>query len=121
MKMTLPLPVNLGNSRDHWAVQHKRKRAYWLHLDNAQMFRHIPPPPATPFQRAHVRWRWFVWNKLDPDNLMARKKWILDWLTTRGYLADDRECNVTLTDLPQVIDRKHPRVEITVEEIEEAA
>ena len=114
MKLVLPLPVNIANSRLHWAAKHKKKKAYWEHLDILVILNRLPPAPDTPYQSADLVFDWFVWNKLDPDNLGARKKWILDWLVTRGYLADDRESNVTLTDLPQTIDRKCPRVLIEV-------
>ena len=116
MKLQLPLPVNLGNARLHHMVKYRKKKAYWEHLDILVVLKRLPPAPETPYASAALVFDWFVWNKLDPDNLGARKKWIMDWLVTRGYLTDDRESNVTLTDKPQTIDRKCPRVEIDLEE-----
>ena len=114
MKLKLPLPINLANARLHWRTKHKKKKAYWEHLDILVTLKRLPQPPETPYQSADLVFRWYVYNKLDPDNLHARKKWILDWLVTRGYLAGDKEENVTLIDLPQHIDRKCPCVHIEI-------
>lgn len=114
MKMVLPLPVNLANCRLHHMVKYRKKKAYWADLDMLLMVKRLPPPPETPWQAVHITFDWYVWNKMDPDGRDARKKWIIDWLRTRGYIIDDREENVDYTDLPQTVDRKSQRVELQI-------
>jgi hypothetical protein len=29
-------------------------------------------------------------NRMDADNAVARHKWLLDWLESRGYIANDQ-------------------------------
>ncbi len=109
MTLDLPMPPNLANSRMHWRVKHREKLAYWATLDRMQLTRVLPPPPAVPWPHARLTSTMTLWAAMDDDNAMARHKWALDWLVTRGYLAGDTRKCLTWTGLPQqIVTRKTP-------------
>jgi hypothetical protein len=117
--LVLPLPPRLTNSAKgrsrHWRALHREKRAYWEAVDLRRMLKRIPPPPAEPMEQAEVSATLYLWSPMDDDGALARMKWILDWLVRRGYLVDDSRKHLRWTALPeQVIDRKEPRVEVTL-------
>ena len=77
MKLTLPLPPNRANAREHWRVTHRKKKAYYAEAQRALMDQRLwvvdmatgkprvraersctqpVRPPATPY----------VWAKLGP-------------------------------------------------------
>ena len=115
MKLVLPLPMNLANSRLHWRVKNKRKREYFELLDALLMTRNLPDPPAKPWKKARIKVHAYLWSPQDEDNLMARLKWPVDWLRNAGYVVDDRKKNLIYAGIPeQSIDRKHTRLEITL-------
>jgi hypothetical protein len=114
MQLTLTMPANVANARGSWHVGHRAKKRFYRESDERQLVGLVPRPPADPLTSAHVRVRFHVHNLLDPDNLYARMKHVLDWLVTRGYLADDDVDTVSL-EVSQEIERKDKRVEITVE------
>ena len=114
IQLTLTMPANVANSRGHWRVKHRAKARFYKDSDQRQLVGLVPAPPAKPLESAHVRVRFHVHNLLDPDNLHARMKHILDWLVTRGYLANDDADTVSL-EVSQEIERRDKRVEITVE------
>ena len=116
MRFVLPLPLNLANSRLHYMIKHRAKKRYWEALDMLQLTRQIPAPPSEPIQSVTIGHTWHVGNRMDPDNAYARLKFPLDWLRTRGYIIEDREENVTLSPPKQHIDRKSPRLELTITE-----
>jgi hypothetical protein len=68
--LTLPLPDNLANARQHWRVRLARKKAYWRKLDMLRPS--LPRAPAVPLARAEIRATLHVWNPMDDDNAMAR-------------------------------------------------
>jgi hypothetical protein len=74
----LPLPDNVANGRMHWRAKAKRKAAYYDQLDALEMI-----------EMRTVR-------RMDHDNAHARLKWVLDWLQTRGYMANDRDLRYQL-------------------------
>jgi len=117
--LTLPLPPSLTNSglgrSRHWRALEKEKKAYWATLDALQLTRRIPRLDA-PMPRAEISATLFLWNPMDDDGAMARLKWILDWMAKRGgFITDDRRKVLRWAGIPeQVIDRKNPRVEITL-------
>jgi len=116
-KLVFPLPVNIANSRMHWAERNRKKKAYWAHLDLEVYKGTIPPAPDEPVAKAEAWDHWRIWNRSDQDNLRARLKWVQDWLVTRGYLADDTADVLTFPEHPtQEIDRKRPRLELTIRE-----
>ncbi len=115
MKLVLPLPPNAANSRRHWRVALRDKRAYWNALDLWLAVRKIPAPPEEPPARVMLSAHWFVWNLMDDDNAMNRLKPLLDWLVAAGYLAGDSRKHVEWSGMPaQDLDRDSPRVELTI-------
>ena len=113
MKLTLPLPPNRANAREHWRVTHRNKVEYYELARNALRVQRL-----FPLSRTSVRMRldatFYLWSKLDPGNLVARLKWVEDSLVKKGLLVDDNEKWLDLQMPKQVVDRKNRRVEITL-------
>lgn len=127
LTLTVPLPPNLTNrrsGRSHWRVVRNEQLAYWNRLDNLRLMGEIPPPPPEPWRKARARVVLYVHQRMDHSNAMARLKWIEDWLAGRKkhgiprgeqYIVDDSPDHLVYEGLPgQEIDRKNPRVEITL-------
>ena len=96
-------------------VKHREKKAYWKRCDNLMYFPDFPLAPEDgPMEGVTISATWYVRNLMDEDNAVARLKWVLDWLKTRGYIVDDRTENVSLAKPIQFIDRKDPRLEIEI-------
>jgi len=114
MRLVLPLPINLGNARLHWAAKNRKKKAYWDGLNVLLALGKIEKPPEKPLETAVITFHWHVWNKMDPDNARARAKWILDWLRGHDYIVDDKAANIDYRADYQTIDRKEPRVELDI-------
>lgn len=58
---------------------------------------------------------------MDDDNAMRRLKPLLDWLVGHGYLSGDSRKQIKWVGIPdQVIDRENQRVELTIEENDDA-
>lgn len=111
----LPYPPDVGNARGHWRVRERVKAKYWADCD---LWTALDEVPAMPWQRVRMRAVFHGWNRLDPDNAMARTKYVTDFLRSRGYLVDDRTKNIEWDGLPaQNIDRKNQRLELYVEPI----
>ena len=99
-----PMPPNLTNRRSgasHWAVRGREKKDYLAQCDQRQNAGLIPPPPKTPFKQALISSWMLLGGAMDDDNALARHKWPLDWLKTRGYIVDDRRTCVKWTGLPE--------------------
>jgi hypothetical protein len=113
VRLVLPLPPNAANLRRHWRVALKEKKAYWRTLNMLAAAARFPVPPA-PFDPARISAHLFVWNPMDDDNAMHRMKVVLDWL--KGpYIVDDSRKHLQWAGVPeQTIDRRNPRVEVTV-------
>lgn len=118
MRLVLPLPPNAANSRRHWRVALKDKKAYWGVLDAMWVARMIPPPTRNLLDGpARISVTYYIWNPMDDDNAMARLKPLIDWLVGAGYLPGDSRKVLKWAGIPeQVIDRKRPRVEIEISE-----
>ena len=116
LTFTFPMPPNLGNARMHWAVKHKKKTAFWSMADLLLKGKVFPKPPKTPWQKARITAHCVVGAINDTDNLMARMKWVGDWLVTRGYLVDDKPRHLEWSGMPtQRVSRKNsPECEITL-------
>jgi hypothetical protein len=114
--LDLPMPDNVANSRTHWRSRSKLKKKYRAQLDELQNAGLIPPPPKTPLPRVTVRSLMRLGNAMDDDNAIARHKPILDWLKTRGYIADDRRKCLRWESFPEQIVRRTGdyRIEITI-------
>ena len=70
--------------------------------------------------KAKISVKLYTYNKMDVDNLFARLKWPLDWLTRRGYIVDDSPDILDWQGIPkQKIDRKNQRIEIILERVDE--
>ena len=115
MKLELQVPVpkaNLGNARfGAWQVRERKKKAYWRELDLIRGSHLVPrgwPGGVTP-ELVELRLHARLWNTMDPDGLVSRAKWMLDWLHRRGYIVDDKPKHLRWKDMPtQVVDRKAP-------------
>jgi hypothetical protein len=122
LTLRLPMPLARQGSADaHWAFRYRNKKKYALTCDTLLVAKQVPPPPAKPYAKVRMSVVARVYNPNDDDNLMARCKWALDWLKTRGYIVDDRRKCVQWSDIPeQIIDRSGPAtLTITLEPIEE--
>ena len=115
MKLTLPLPPNranqtYGKARWEWA----RKKEYYELAGNAILLEIASRSDWTGdcMERMRLDATFYLWNKLDRGNLVARLKWIEDILVKKGLLVDDNEEWLDLQMPTQVIDRKNPRVVI---------
>ena len=115
IELTLPLPPNRGNSRDHWAVSAKKKKAYTAEcaiacqelLDNGLVFK----------SRVRISMDFYVWSLNDWDNLVNRAKWAWDALVKFGIIEDDSPKYVDLGNVTQIVDRKAQRLELSIEEV----
>ena len=131
--LTLPLPPNRANAREHWRVTHRKKKVYYGTMDGVMvgampdgtkitLVRTAPhgalrPRLTQPEQRRmHLAATFYVWAKMDQGNAVARLKWIEDALVHFGLLKDDSEEWLGLEIPKQVIDRKRQRVEIVLTE-----
>ena len=61
-------------------------------------------------------------NRMDDDNALARCKWPVDWLVSRGYLVDDKPAHCRMTIPEQIITRKktEQRLVITISPLHDA-
>lgn len=119
MTFTLPLPPNIANARMHWRVKNIERKAYMQACDALQAAGRVPAPPRQPFVRSWIEASITNAALSDDDNAMARLKWPVDWLKTRGYIVDDSRKHLTWRGLPdQHITRKDaPHVVITLDPI----
>jgi hypothetical protein len=99
----LPLPINIGNSRTHWAAKFKAKKDYWTLCDLMLMAKRLPARPAQPYPRARMTAAIHHTQPTDADNREARLKWALDWLKTRGYIVDDSDAHLDRTELCRAV------------------
>ena len=119
LTFVLPLPPNLANSRMHWRKRHREHSRYRDHLDMLLAMRQLPPVPREPWARAQVTAVLALHNPMDDDNAVARCKWPLDWIVSRGYLTDDRRTALRWASFPtQEIRRKQdPTLTLTLERV----
>ncbi|MGA7270148.1 MAG: hypothetical protein WB239_03665 [Acidimicrobiia bacterium] len=119
MKLTLPLPPNLLNARMHWRTRHAKTEAYYQQCTLWAVAGKCPRAPLQMPEKAEVRATVYLWSLMDEDGLTGRLKWPIDWMVYQGYLTDDKPKNMSLAKPAQYIDRKNPRVELTVTPIPE--
>lgn len=103
-QFSFPMPANVTNAasgKSHWRSKHNERKKYFARLDEMQNAGLIPPPPKFPFTYVTLSSVMHLGGAMDDDNALARHKPILDWLKTRGYIADDRKKNITWESLPQ--------------------
>ena len=125
MKLTLPLPPNRANAREHYWVTHKKKKTYYakaelalrgqcawvMNMATGRPRVRAERPCTKPMRLAATL---YVWAKMDQGNLVARLKWLEDALVNYGLLVDDNEEWLDLQMPKQVVERKNRRVEITL-------
>ena len=117
MKFILPLPPNMANDgRVHWRRKHSAQKLYaekcgvWALTRNDRAILHFGP--VSP---ARIKATLYVWSMMDQDNLLARRKWPVDWLVKSGYLEGDDPKRLRWDGIPeQVVDRKNMRLEIEI-------
>ncbi len=115
-EFTFPLPPNVANARGHRYKQY-RERQEWAWRAVAELTNHRRP--KQPWDRAEIQCAFFLRNVMDADNLAARCKPILDVL--KGwYFVDDSPKHLVFQPPTQAIDRKKPRVVVTLRELTEA-
>lgn len=125
IEITLPLPPDRANAREHFRATHKKKVAYYAKAERAlreQCEWVLVVVTGEPRIRAEVpcseRMRldatFYLWNKMDKGNLVARLKFVEDILVRFGLLVDDNERWLDLQMPRQVIDRENRRVEVVL-------
>jgi hypothetical protein len=97
LTLTLPLPPNMANGRGHWRKKDRERKAYLAACDARQAAGLVPPPPAVPLPWAELHAAMVMWAFMDCDNAIARLKWAVDWLVTRGYLEGDSRKHLAWT------------------------
>jgi hypothetical protein len=115
VSLTLPLPLNLANSRMHWAAKLKAMHAWKTKAIISEpklRGRHTPMQRAT-LEAVFYVGRWVM----DDDNVTARMKWIGDILKERGLIVDDKRPHLTLTGIPAQRTETPRRVELTLTEV----
>lgn len=107
VEFRFPMPPHIGNARGHWRARHGKKQQFYSTCDLMQKLKLLPAPPRRPWGQVTASSVMHLGAMMDDDNALARHKYVLDWLKTRGYLADDRRTNIEWARLPeQIIGRK---------------
>lgn len=93
-------------SKSHWTVYRRIKEEYTNLV--AQYCKHLPH-----VKRVNVLITWYCKDKrIDPDNLMAGQKFILDGLVTAGVLPNDGWNEIGDIHHSFKIDKKFPRIHV---------
>ena len=120
--LVLPLPPNLANGRlakAHWRTKDRARDQYRVKASWALVTQVGPVRRPRSAGRMQLAVRFYVWSLMDRDNLMARAKWPVDSLRFHGLIRDDSPAWLDWVGIPeQAVDRKWPRVEITLTEVE---
>ena len=104
----------IAASKKHWSHYSKEKKRWtdrvWAESKAAGL------RPMTPPRRLH-----FIWHmpslKRDPDNLRGiTAKYVIDGLVKANVIPDDGPKQISGFRDDFVLDRKSPRIEITLEE-----
>lgn len=117
LRITLPLPPNRANARGHWRVIQRERKAYEA-AAGTRLCEQVPAGRRYALCDVPVRVTaaFYVWARMDQDNLVSRLKWPLDVLVKWGVLRSDAAEWFALSGIPsQAIDRKHQRVELLIE------
>lgn len=115
LTFTFPMPANLGNGRQHWAVKHREHEAWKTRAllgDRSLRWR------RTPLEQVTVSAVFYIGSKpMDDDNAVARLKWCLDFLKERGIITDDSRKHLRLRGIPEQRPGTPRRVVLTVESL----
>ena len=131
VRLTLPAPPLPRSLGGHHMVTHSKKRAYqeaaWIRACLQSK------PPRDPPSKVRVSAHFVVKRRVDPDNLRAALKFPLDTLKQKqlgsiawrhglydlcGYFVDDDPSHLELGEITQTTDRANPRVEISIENLD---
>lgn len=121
MKITLPLPPNMANSRFHWRVKHNKRTAYFDACGMIAFDRHnawwVEAWRGGPPAKAKVKATIYCGGRMDHDNAIARLKWPIDWLVANGWLVGDKPSQLEwVWPIEQIVKRKQQyRVEFELE------
>ena len=118
LHITVPMPPNIGNGGHyHWRTRDNQRKLYLATLDARQAAGLVPRPPKKPMTKARLRSVMHLGAAMDDDNAMRRHKWVLDWLRTRGYIADDKKKCLTWAGFPEqhVNRRDEYTIDLTLE------
>jgi len=123
MMVTLPLPPNRANqSRGDAKWEWSKKKKYiegTRRAVGAKVYARSQLIGVTlPLGPTEIQATLYVHQRMDDDNLTSRLKWPLDTLVAAGILVDDKRPHCILREPRQEIDRKNPRVELTLLEAE---
>lgn len=116
-QVTLPLPPNRANARQHWAATYREKSNY-LEACLPGLYRVFRPLNGPKFKRkVRVDALFYVWSEFDEDNLRALLKFPLDALRHYRVIAGDDPSLLTVGEIRQVVDRRNRRLELTLTEV----
>ena len=122
IRLVLPIPdaILSPNARPHWAqrsrmVRHHRNLAYMVALKAVRELR--MKPPQWDRARTRVVFFWPDKRRRDKDNAAARLKAYWDGIADAGVVSDD--VGLTHEPVQMMVDRKNPRVEVTITPTEE--
>ena len=109
--------TSLNNAKRHWSLYAKEKRDWthrvWAEAKAGKLRAHTPP--------VRLQFHWYMKDlRRDPDNLRGvATKYVLDGLVQAGVIPDDSPKYIAgFTDV-FVLDRKNPRIEVTLETVDE--
>jgi hypothetical protein len=129
LTLVLPLPPSPNQSSKTWQGSRAKKNSYRMEcwasaVDQCK-------PRRWPVEFVEVRSAFFVRNLRDEDNLKASLKFVLDTLKqvqrgntkwkgndARGFIVDDNALRCRVLEPTQRIDRKRPRLELTISPID---
>ncbi len=119
--LTVPLPGKAlsPNARAHWGTKARDKQAAKQHAYVAALVV-IGPADVPVFERAILDVVWYgrtaKVRAMDDDNAWATLKSTRDGLSRAGFVADDNHFRQGTLRIE--VDKKNPRVEITVRAME---
>lgn len=115
-RVTLVIPIpdshTGGNARGHWATVYRARRdtlvnAYYAVVQEGCLMALWSP--------VDIVIDWYGWNRVDRDNALSRVKPAIDGLVEAGLIPDDSPQHIQGITVRHVeIDRKEPRVELTI-------
>lgn len=107
----------IGANRSHWARGAKIKQVNDRLVQDAVIADLRGWKTVRPIR---IRIDWYEQNiKRDPDNVFSAVKFILDGMVELGTIPDDGQKYVKGISHELHLDRKNPRVEVTIEEADD--
>ncbi len=119
MKITLPLPPNMANSRMHWRVKNRERKAYIqrCQVDADMYWEDWEEVDAVPYEKTGITATIYHTHTMDQDNSVARLKWPVDWMKRGLWIVDDDPDHLVWTGFPTQVKCKKDerRVEFVLE------